>query len=55
MVFGILPLAGRALCIAWSNALLDENTPGAEKLSRKLLLPGRIFYVLLYVYSPVPC
>lgn len=47
MAFGILPLAGRALCIAWSNALLDEGTKEAAILSRKLLLPGRVFYVLL--------
>ena len=50
MAFSILPLTGRALCIAWSNSLLDEHTIDAAKLSRKLLLPGRVFYVLLYVF-----
>jgi hypothetical protein len=56
MAFSILPLVGRALCIAWSNSLLgqDAGVSAAEKysakmLSNKLLIPGRVFYVLLLV------
>lgn len=57
MVAAIVPLIGRTAMIAWSNALLDrsvdvvgvdaEGRERARMLSAKLLLPSRVFYVLL--------
>ncbi|KAH9206520.1 hypothetical protein DL95DRAFT_347456 [Leptodontidium sp. 2 PMI_412] len=44
MAVSFLPLLGRALCVAWSDAA--SRNPSTPELPMKLLLPARIFYAL---------
>ncbi|KAL2062395.1 hypothetical protein VTL71DRAFT_6661 [Oculimacula yallundae] len=44
MAVSILPLLGRAICVAWSDTA--SRNPATPDLDNKLLLPARIFYAL---------
>lgn len=56
MAASVFPLMGRALTIAWSASLTETSVDAsiskaeqfqARSTASKLLLPGRIFYMLL--------
>ncbi|EEP82330.1 predicted protein [Uncinocarpus reesii 1704] len=48
MAFSLLPLISRSVCIAWFFHLRATETPGDDTLAKKLVIPSRVTYALLY-------